>query len=59
MPILARFTKFCDFHDIRKAVPTAFLGISKIPTVNVEAHSFSFYLFKNFVFWLHTIKFRT
>ena len=42
MPILARFTNFYDFYDFRKAVATAFLGISKIPTVNVEIHSFSF-----------------
>ena len=32
MPILARFTNFCDFYGFRKAVATAFLGISKIPT---------------------------
>ena len=48
MPILARFTKFCDFHDFRKAVATAFLGISKIPTVNFEINSF--YFVKNFCF---------
>ena len=34
---------FCDFYDFRKAVATTFLGISKIPTVNFEIHSFSFY----------------
>ena len=48
MPILARFTNFCDFHDFREAVATAFLGISKIVTVNFEIHSLSLYLFKNF-----------
>ena len=48
MPILTRFTNFCDFHDFRKAVATAFLGISKIPTVNFEINSS--YLFKNFCF---------
>ena len=36
---------FCDLYDFRKAVPTAFLGIKKIPTVNVEIHFFSFCLF--------------
>ena len=45
MPILARFTNFCDFYDFRNTVATAFLGISKVPTVDVEIHSFSFYLF--------------
>ena len=50
MPILARFTDFCDFYDFRKAVATAFLGISKIPIVNFEIHSFSFHLLKNFCF---------
>ena len=50
MPVLARFTDFCDFHDFRKAVATAFLGILKIPTVNFEIHSFSFYPLKNFCF---------
>ena len=46
MPILARFTNCFDFCDFRKAVETVFLEISKIPTVNFEIHSFSFYLFK-------------
>ena len=50
MPILAKFMKFCDFYDFREASATAFLGISKIPVVNFEIHSFSFYLFKNFHF---------
>ena len=50
MPNLARLTNCCDFHDFRKAVATAFLGVSKIPTVNFEIHSFSFYLFKKFCF---------
>ena len=44
MPILARFTNFCDF---RKAKATAYLEISEILTVNFEINSFSFYLFKN------------
>ena len=39
MPILVRFTNFCDFHDFQKAVATAFLRISKIPTVNFEINS--------------------
>ena len=39
MPILARFTNFCDFHDFRKPVANAHLEISKIPTVNFEIHS--------------------
>ena len=43
-----RFTNFCDFYDFRKAVATAFLGIYKIPTINVEIHSF-FFLFVQFV----------
>ena len=50
MAVLARFTNFCDCHDFRKAVAAAFLRISKIPTVNFEMNSFSFYLFKNFCF---------
>ena len=50
MPILARFTNFCDFHDFRKAVATAFLEVSKIPMVHFEIHSFSVHLFKNFCF---------
>ena len=44
MPILARLTNFCDFHD------SASLGISKISTVNFEIPSFSCHLFKNFCF---------
>ena len=48
MPILVRFTNFCDFHDFRKALTTTFFGISNIPTVNFEIKAFSFYLFKNF-----------
>ena len=50
IPILAILTNFCDFHDFRKAVATAFLGISKTPMVNFEIHYFSFYLFKKFCF---------
>ena len=50
MPILARLTNFCHFHDFQNAVANAFSGISKIPTVNFEIDSFSFYLFKNFCF---------
>ena len=50
MPILARFTNFCDFHVFRKVVETAALGISKIPMVNFEIHSFSLHFFKIFVF---------
>ena len=50
MRILARLTNFLDFHGFRKAVATALLGISKIPMINIEIHSFSFYLFKNFCF---------
>ena len=46
MPILTRLTNFCDFHDFRKA---AFLGISKISTVNFEINSISFYLFQKFL----------
>ena len=42
MPMLPKFTNFCDFHDFRKAVVTAFLGTSEILTVNFEIHSFSF-----------------
>ena len=48
MPVLASFTNFCDFHDFVKAVATAFLQISKIPTVDFEINSFN--LFKNFCF---------
>ena len=43
MAILARFTNFKDFYGSRKAVATAFLAFSKIPTVNFEIHSFSCY----------------
>ena len=50
MPVLARFTNFCDFHDFRETVATVFLGILKIPIVKFEIHSFSFYLFKNLCF---------
>ena len=50
MPILARFTNFCDFHDFQKTVATVFLRILKIPNINVEIHSFVKYLFKNFYF---------
>ena len=42
MKILAKFTNVCDFHDFQKALATAFLGISKILTVNFETRSFSF-----------------
>ena len=54
MPILARSTKFCYFHDFRKAVATAFLGISKIPRVNFENHSF--YLLRKFYFPMTQIR---
>ena len=50
MPDLARFTNFCDFHDFRKAVTTTFLGILKIPALNVEINSFLFICSKFFVF---------
>ena len=46
MPILARITNFCVFHDFRKDVATAFLGISKIPTVNFKIHSFLLFVQK-------------
>ena len=46
MPILARFTNFCDFHDFRKAIATTFLRISKTPTVNFEIHSFFLFVQK-------------
>ena len=49
MPILTRFTNSWN-HDFREAAATAFLGISKIPTVNFEIHSSSFHLFKKFCF---------
>ena len=38
MLTLPKFTNFCDFHDSRKAVATAFLGISKTPMVNFAIH---------------------
>ena len=47
MPILP---DILDFYDFRKAVGSVVLGISKIPTVNFEIHSFSCYLFKNLYF---------
>ena len=47
MPVLARFTNFCDFHGFRKAVATALLRISKIPPINFEINS---YLFKKILF---------
>ena len=50
LPILARFTNLCGYHDFRNAVATVSSGISKIPTVNFEIHSLSFYLFKSFDF---------
>ena len=50
MPVLARFSNFCDVHDFWKAVETASIGISKSPMVNFEINSLSFYLFKNFCF---------
>ena len=46
----AIFTNFCDFYDFRKAVETAFLGISKIPTVNFEIHSFFLLFVQKFLF---------
>ena len=42
MPLLARFMNFCDFYDFLIAMASAFLGISKISTVNFEIHSFLF-----------------
>ena len=53
MPLLAIFTNFGDLYDSWKAVPAAFLGISKIPRVHFEIHSFSCYLLKMFVFGQH------
>ena len=53
MSILAIFTNFLDFYYFREATATVLLGVSKIPTVNFEIHSFSCYLFKIFVFQLH------
>ena len=50
MPVLARFMNFCDFHDFWKAVAAAFLGISKILTVNFEISLFLFICSKIFVF---------
>ena len=49
MPILARFMNFCDFYDLRKAIATAFLGISKIPMVKFKIHSF-FLFVQTFLF---------
>ena len=46
MPVQTRFTNFSDFHDFWKGVATAFLGTSKIPTVNFEIYSFSWHLLK-------------
>ena len=40
--------EFCDFDGFRKAVATAFLGMSKIPIVKFEIKFF--YLFKNLCF---------
>ena len=48
MPILARFMNFCNFHDFQRAIATAFLGISKIPTVNFEITLFLFICSKCF-----------
>ena len=46
MPILARSMMFCYFLHFLRAVPTAFIGISKILTVTFEIHSF-FLLVRN------------
>ena len=40
MAIVARLTNFCYVSDFGKAIATAFVGISKIPVVKVEIHSF-------------------
>ena len=48
MSIFLRFTNFRDFYGFRKPAATAVFGISKIPTVNFEIHSFSCYRLKNF-----------
>ena len=40
MAIAARLTTFCYAKDFGKAVATTFVGISKIPIVKVEIHSF-------------------
>ena len=50
MPILARLRISVIFKDFQKAVETSFLGISKIPPVKFEIHSFPCYLFKSFCF---------
>ena len=42
MAMVARLTNFCYVKDVGKAVATAFVGISKIPIVKVEIHSFLF-----------------
>ena len=44
MQMLARFTNFCDFYDFWKG--NCIFTNFKIPRVNVEIHSFPFYLFK-------------
>ena len=46
MPVLVRFTTSCDFHNFHKAVPTAFLRISKIPSINFEINSFFLFVQK-------------
>ena len=46
MPILARFVNFYDSRDFRKAIAAAFLGISKILTVNFEIQSFLLFVQK-------------
>ena len=43
MAILARLTNFCYVKDFGKDLATAFVGISKVPMVKVEIHSFSIY----------------
>ena len=50
MPGFGQIYEVLRFLLFRKAVATAFLGISKIPAVNSEIHSFSRYSFKNFCF---------
>ena len=50
MPILARFTNFCDFYDIRKAVATSLLGIPKTSTVNFGEPLFFLLFVQNFCF---------
>ena len=51
MHILAKFTIFLDFHYFRKAVETAFLGISKIPQEHFEITIFLAICSKNLVYW--------